>query len=104
MQLTSDLVLTIAGERYDLSLTQEVLAYCLDTVFEGERIHFYPPEDVPLIKALLQRGTEVGKYDIEDIKNFVKTFLNLRQDYLQERIRAIGAEKRVGNIFSAHVD
>ena len=59
----------------------------------------YPPEDVLLIKALLQRGSEVGKHDLADITAFLKIYPEVRRDYLKKRIKIIGAEKRVGKVF-----
>jgi len=99
IQLTSGIILTIKGKRYDLSLTEDVLSKRLEANFEEEKVFFYPPEDVLLIKALSQRGTDVGKHDIEDIQNFMKIYPELRMDYLTSRIHAIGAEERVGDIF-----
>jgi hypothetical protein len=99
IQLTSDLVLTIQGKRYDLALTQDVLDYRLESEFDGEKVAFYPPEDVLLIKALLQRGAEVGKHDIEDVEKFLKIFSHIRSAYLHERIRFLRAEERVHAIF-----
>lgn len=99
MQLTSSLVLTIQGKRYDLALTPDVLSMRLEMEHAGQKIFLYPPEDVLLIKALLQRGQDVGKHDIEDIQNFMKIYPNLRLDYLKKRIANLGAEERVGNIF-----
>jgi hypothetical protein len=95
IQLTSALVLTAAGRRYDLSLTSEVLAHRLVAELAGERVFFYPPEDVLLIKALLQRGADVGKHDVEDIRNFLACCPQLRRDYLDERLERLGARERV---------
>lgn len=99
IQLTSDLVLTVQGKRYDLALTNDVLDHRLVAEFEGEKVTFYPPEDVLLIKALLQRGSDVGKHDIEDVEKFLKIFPSIRSEYLRKRISLIGAEERVANIF-----
>ncbi len=59
----------------------------------------YPPEEVLLIKALLQRGKEVGKHDLTDIQAFLEIYPHVRTAYLKKRIKTLGAEKRVGNIF-----
>ncbi len=99
MQLTSGLTLTIEGKRYDLELTSDVLAMRLEADYANQRVFLYPPEDVLLIKALLQRGEDVGKHDIADIQNFMKVYPGLRREYLEKRIGMIGAEERVGDIF-----
>ncbi|MBI4592524.1 AAA family ATPase [Candidatus Uhrbacteria bacterium] len=99
IQLTSALILKIQGKHYDLALTPDVLSKRLEMECAGQKVFLYPPEDVLLIKALLQRGQDVGKHDIEDIQNFVKIYPDLRMDYLQSRINQLEATERVGVIF-----
>lgn len=99
MQLTSGLVLTIKEKKYDLELTSDVLAMRLEAEYASQHVFLYPPEDVLLIKALLQRGEDVGKHDIADIQNFVKVYPELRREYLRKRVEMIGAEERVSDIF-----
>lgn len=99
IQLTSSLILNIQGKRYDLALTPDVLSMRLEMEYRGQKVFLYPPEDVLLIKALLQRGQDVGKHDIEDIRNFMKIHPNLRMDYLEKRILSLDAKDRVENIF-----
>jgi predicted nucleotidyltransferase len=101
IQLTSNLVLSIEGEKYDLKLSPDVLQMRIEMEHDGQKVFLYPPEDVLLIKALLQRGNDVGKHDIEDIHNFRNIYPGLRPAYLEKRIRDLGAEKRVGDIFKA---
>lgn len=100
MQLTSRLVITTNGTPHDLSLTDDVIEARLSEVYDGQTIYLYPPEDVLLIKALLQRGADVGKHDLEDIQTFLAIYPNIRRDYLSSRIKTIGAEQRVGSIFA----
>lgn len=101
IQLTSSLVLSIEGKQYDLRLTSDVLAMRIEMEYARQKVFLYPPEDVLLIKALLQRGKDVGKHDIEDIRNFINIYPSIRVHYLEERIRELGAEERVGEIFKA---
>ena len=100
MQLTSDLVLTIAGKTYDLHVTDDILAHRLEAIFEETPIFFYPPEDVLLTKALMQRGPDVGKHDIEDVRAFMQIYSDLRMGYALQRIQALGAEERVRTLLS----
>jgi len=99
IQFTSQLILKVEGKEYDLELNIEVLLNRLETEFEGQKLFFYPPEDVLLIKALLQRGEDVGKHDIADIQNFLQVYSDLRMDYLNSRIEKLGAKERTNNIF-----
>lgn len=99
IQLTSSLVFSIEGKRYDYALTQDVLDKCLTGEFDGIAFSLFPPEDVLLIKALLRRGPDVGKHDLEDIRAFMNIYSGIRFDYLNERIRTLGAEERAGDTF-----
>ncbi|MCR4312129.1 MAG: hypothetical protein NUV56_02480 [Candidatus Uhrbacteria bacterium] len=99
IQLTSGLVFTIEGKQYSYSLTPDIIANRIHVEFNGLMLSLFPPEDVLLIKALLQRGPDVGKHDLEDIQNFMSIYPGLRRDYLNSRIATIGAEERVGDIF-----
>lgn len=99
IQITSHLKITIAGKEYDLRIKDETLNQRI-IIKEGEcTLKLLPPEDVMIIKAILQRGKEVGKKDLEDIENFKKIY-TLEENYLNERIKTIGAEERVGNILN----
>lgn len=99
IQLTSSLILKIGGKNYDLALTEDTVSMRLEMEYAEQNVFLYPPEDVLLIKALLQRGQDVGKHDIEDIRNFMNIYSGLRMDYLEKRILHLGAEERVGKIF-----
>lgn len=52
------------------------------------------PEDNIVLKAILQRGPEQGKHDIEDIKDILKNE-SIDLAYLQARICKCHAEERV---------
>ncbi len=99
IQLTSGLVLHIDHKNYDLQLTPDVLNAGISVEYGGQKIMLLPPEDVVLIKALLQRGSDVGKHDIEDIRVFLSLYPHFRKEYLEKRIHDLGAEERVGTIF-----
>lgn len=84
---------------YSIKINDLVMQKKLEYVFEGERFYFFPPEDVLLIKALLQRGPEVGKHDVEDIHNFMSIF-QIDKNYLDLRIQQLQAKNRVKGIFA----
>ncbi len=94
IQLTSGLTIIVGGITYLLSINDAVRKQALNM---GE-LRLYPPEDVLLIKALLQRGADVGKKDLADIKTF-QAIYELDGEYLRERIAELGAEERVRGIF-----
>lgn len=100
MQLTSHLLFIVGGREYPLRLTPAMLKQRPHTEFQGQMIYLLPPEDALLDKALLQRGEDVGKHDIADVKQFLKRYPELNRPYLQSRIDELGAKERVGNIFA----
>lgn len=99
MQLTSHLTLTIEQQVYDLRVTSAQLERRIKIPAENLDLWLMPPEDVLLIKALLRRGPEVGKHDLQDIQHFVDIFHVLDHTYLAVRIEELHAAGRVGNTF-----
>lgn len=94
LQITSHLDITAEGKTYHWRLDNQLLT---QSKLIGD-LRLLPPEDVLLIKALLQRGEELGKHDIEDIKNFEESF-TIDKTYLYERVKTIGAEERVCKVW-----
>lgn len=86
-------------KHYEFRIIDTVLRKKVDFKIASQNLYLLPPEDVLLIKALLQRGPAEGKKDIEDINNFVAIY-KIDQKYLSERISELGAEDRVKNIFN----
>jgi len=99
MQLTSHLKINVGGKEYGLSITDEMMKKRIKTEIDGEPVWLLAPEDVLIVKALLQRGSEVGKSDLEDIQNFMKIYPNIDKDYIRSRITSLGANQRIGEIF-----
>lgn len=99
LQCTSNLKITIQGLVYDLDISPTILEHRTVMMLDGLEFYLLPPEDVLLIKALLQRGSDVGKHDIADIHNFMNIY-KLDMQYLSNRIVEIKAQERVGNIFA----
>jgi hypothetical protein len=60
----------------------------------GVRVPIISVEDNIVLKAILQRGEELGKHDVEDIKSMM-THEKLDLEYIRKRIMRCKAEKRV---------
>ncbi|MCF7865042.1 MAG: nucleotidyltransferase [Candidatus Pacebacteria bacterium] len=99
IQITSHLNITILGNTYNLQITDDVLSNKMKVVYQDKVFFLLPAEDVLIIKAILQRGKDVGKNDLEDIYNFMK-ICPINKFYLNSRISTLKAEKRVGDIFN----
>src|SRR3989344_6441790 len=97
IQFTSHIKFNLDKE-YRFLITPIVVKKKIRFKYKGTDFCLLSPEDVLLIKALLQRGPKEGKKDIEDIRNFSKIY-QIDHNYLAERIKELGAEERVGNIF-----
>ncbi len=98
LQFTSALTITVEGKQYHLALDENMLTHALVAQVQEEQLRFFPPEDVLLVKALLQRGPEVEKNDVEDIKNFIKIYPQLDRTYLKSRVRLLDATERVKGV------
>jgi hypothetical protein len=98
-QLTSGLKLTINSDKViDFNINENVLMHKKVFKYLDLDIPLLPPEDVLLIKAILQRGTDVGKHDIDDIKNFMMIY-EIDNEYLKDRISQLDISERVKGIF-----
>lgn len=99
IQLTSHLTITISDKTYDLHITDDVLSNRIKLTYQDRLLWLLPPEDVLLIKAILQRGKDVGKNDLEDIANFMKVY-SINKEYLHKRINTLKVADRIDDIFS----
>lgn len=101
-EITSSIFLIVDNQMYDCSDTDETMNHRIITKYKDQNIYIKAPEDVLLIKALHQRGQNVGKNDIEDIDNFLKIYKSFDKEYLNSRIKELNAEQRIGNIFNVN--
>ena len=97
IQLTSHLEFNF-DKHYYFGINDAVKQKRIKFQYEGLDLYLLPVEDVLLIKALLQRGLEENKFDIEDIEKFMKIY-RIDPIYLNQRIKELDAESRVGDIF-----
>jgi predicted nucleotidyltransferase len=99
LQITSHLEITVEAKVYAFSFDQSFVRKDCQMEMDGLVISVLPPEDALIIKAILQRGVSVGKHDVEDITSFLQIHKNLDKEYLQKRIKFLGAENRIDDIF-----
>jgi hypothetical protein len=65
--------------------------------FLGMDVPVISVEDNILFKAILQRGEEEGKHDVEHIRDMIK-HERIDLEYLRKRVRQCVAEKRVSSL------
>jgi len=83
---------TRAGETYVFALSDEMVAGRRIAELPGGPIPLVRPEDIVLLKAILQRGRDAGKYDREDIVALDKHY-RLDGQYIRRRARELGCER-----------
>ena len=97
VEIVGTLVVRLNGGSYRYEMDDEMLRHVRAAVFEGVEVPVLAPEDVIALKAVLQRGPEQGKHDLEDIAALAaKVAVDL--DYLGLRLRRMGAIDRAGPI------
>lgn len=100
LQFTSHLILRIDGVEYRFNYGLDFIQdHSIDIKFENTMIHVAPPEEALMVKALLQRGENEGKHDLEDITSFIARNKHINRQYLNQRIHFLNAENRVKTIF-----
>ncbi len=100
LQITSHLNITAEEKTHTFSFDESFTRKDCQIEMDALVISVLPPEDVLIIKAILQRGESVGKHDVEDIHTFLHIYKKLDTEYLQKRISLLDAEDRTRDIFS----
>lgn len=59
----------------------------------GVTVPLMSPEDNIVLKAILQRGSEQGKHDIQDIRDIIRK-QKINEQYLHRRIKKCHSQKR----------
>jgi len=96
VELVPDPVLAAEGHHYPFLMDEEMLRRRRWLELWGLRVPVLSPEDNIVFKAILQRGPEQGKHDLEDVEAVVGSLQGeLDLDYLRRRAATCGAEERV---------
>ncbi len=93
VEIVGDLTVRMAGRSYRYWMDEEMVHYLRFTPFEGVEVPVLAPEDVIALKAVLQRGPEQGKHDLEDMEALAAG-VAIDREYLWRRLRRMGAEER----------
>lgn len=89
LQCTSSLRITKGERVVNFEVTGAMLSQAWRAEHNGVALFFMPPEDPLIIKALLDRGPEVGKHDRADIERFLEINPDINREYLQTRARSL---------------
>jgi hypothetical protein len=89
------------GTAYPFRLTDASVSRLTSHTIDGLTISLVDPVDTILLKAILQRGAEQGKHDLEDIAAILAK-INIDEVYLGERLRESGAADRTSKIWKKY--
>ncbi|HUW21855.1 MAG TPA: hypothetical protein VMW41_04280 [Candidatus Bathyarchaeia archaeon] len=96
IEFTADIEVYNGKHKYSFFLTDLVWKYTQRVIISVYQLYFVNPLEVILLKAILQRGKDQGKHDLEDIKSLLK-FTYINNNYLRQRLIEINADERVIN-------
>jgi hypothetical protein len=93
--LVAGLMWREGGVDHPVDLDAEMAARLTRHEIAGVAVPVIPPEDNILIKAVWGRGPEVGKHDLEDVREMVDHLPALNWEYLHWRAGVFGTGQRV---------
>lgn len=79
---------------YPFRLTDLAWKNTLKLIVDHEEYNILNPVDTILLKAMLQRGKNQGKHDLEDIAQMVAA-VDIDKNYLRRRLVEINADERI---------
>lgn len=93
IEIVGSLVVKRGAESYRYWMDDEMVRHLRSATFQGVQVPVLAPEDVVALKAVLQRGLEQGKHDLEDIAALAAK-VEIDRGYLRLRLQRMGAVER----------
>ena len=93
IEIAGGLVAKSGSNSYPYHLDSEMVSRLRSVTYRGILVSVLSPEDVVALKAVLQRGPEQGKHDLEDIAALAAA-MPLDTTYLRLRLELMGATER----------
>jgi hypothetical protein len=84
----------VAGSEYEFRLTGLAWEHTTRLTGLDWAVRLGNPVDTILLKAMLQRGPEEGKHDLEDVQALLRV-VEVDCGYLEERLAEVNADERV---------
>ncbi|MFC1649421.1 nucleotidyltransferase family protein [Patescibacteria group bacterium] len=94
VEFAHNLVIEVGDKEYQVYLSNLVWKNIRQIIGKRNMIYTVPVEDTIIIKAILQRGEELGKHDLSDIEELLKVE-KLNKRYLDSRLNEVKANERV---------
>ena len=92
-EIAGRLVAKVDSKSYQYYLDSDMASHLRIVTYHGIQVPVLSPEDVVALKAVLQRGPEQGKHDLEDI-TALAAMVPLDAAYLRLRLDRMGATER----------
>ena len=93
IEIAGRLVAKVGSASYQYQLDSDMASHLRIVTYHGIQVPVLSPEDVVALKAVLQRGPEQAKHDLEDIKALA-AMVPLDDAYLRLRLDRMGATER----------
>lgn len=101
IEIISRSVVKIGDAMYRFKLTELAWQHTREIAEENFRVRLCNPVDTILLKAVLQRGANQGKFDFSDIEAILaKEDIDI--GYLAERVREVGMDHRLGVVLQKY--
>lgn len=94
IEIVANIKMQINDKVCSFFMDDEMIARIHWREFLGIKVPVISIEDNIVFKAILQRGIEMGKHDVDDIRNMIKKNV-IDVDYLLKRVKKMGVEDRV---------
>lgn len=92
-EVVASLIIDVDGGTCEYRMDDEMIGRIRRLRFQGLQVPVLAPEELIALKALLQRGPEQGKHDLEDIDALARA-MPVDREYLLARLRRMGGEER----------
>jgi hypothetical protein len=86
--------ITVEHSHYVFGLTPQAWRHTSVLTGESCKIRLCSPVDIILLKAMLQRGRDEGKYDLEDIACLLEV-VEVDKPYLAQRLNEVNSDERL---------
>jgi len=93
----TDHEIIIKGEKYSFEMDNEMMSRIKKKEIHHLFLPVIPPEDLIAWKAIMQRGKELGKYDLRDVE-FILKKQRIDWNYLKRRAEKCNASERVFSV------
>ncbi len=98
-EIVGNLTVQAGRASYPYFMDEEMAARRRTATLEGLEVPVLAPEDIVALKAVLQRGPEQGKHDLEDVAA-MEVAMPLDRAYLRRRLQLMGGLERASGVMS----